>query len=316
MFEYIDREPIGTLKDTTAITVALVGAGPRSPPPTDDAPRPPPSGTPPAAITPVSTTASPSPSALLSPQTPMGVVFHDVHFCYPARRDTAVLRGLSFEARPGEVLALVGSSGSGKSTAFHLMERFYEAQVGVVTIDGRDVTTLDHAWLHQHVALVGQEPTLLSGTIASNIAYGLLDESTEGAGRGNSRRPESRRVGKDVVDEAPTPSIALYNRIVTAAREANAHDFIMGLPDGCETHITYLDVHKRCSLFASLQLQVTSQSSMDTENAHFCSPTETGTNLSPIWKKKVLNYSFLVATGITRKWASVGCNCQAGRSSE
>eukprot|EP00041_Stephanoeca_diplocostata_P034246 m.1153954 g.1153954 ORF g.1153954 m.1153954 type:complete len:943 (+) comp24487_c0_seq19:419-3247(+) len=238
VFEYIDREPIGALKNTTAITAALVGAEPRPPP---DLPRPPPAATPPALTLPTATatTASESPGTVLSPQTPMGVRFSDVHFCYPSRRDMAVLRGLSFEARPGEVLALVGSSGSGKSTAFHLIERFYEAQVGVVTIDGRDVTTLDHAWLHQHVALVGQEPTLLSGTIASNIAYGLVDEGTQGAGRGNLTEAETNKRGRgeSAVDDPPATNSALHSRIVAAAKEANAHDFIMGLPDGYNTQV-------------------------------------------------------------------------------
>ena len=91
------------------------------------------------------------------------VVFRDVHFAYPTRPDVPVLRGLSFEARPGEVVALTGPSGAGKSTCFHLLEHFYEPDAGRVLLEGHPISDLDHGWLHAHVGLVGQEPVLFSG---------------------------------------------------------------------------------------------------------------------------------------------------------
>lgn len=91
------------------------------------------------------------------------VAFRDVRFSYPARPGAPVLDGLSFEAAPGEVVALTGPSGAGKSTCFHLLEHFYEATGGAVLLDGHDVRKLDHRWLHRNVGLVGQEPVLFSG---------------------------------------------------------------------------------------------------------------------------------------------------------
>lgn len=91
------------------------------------------------------------------------VAFRYVRFSYPARPGAPVLDGLSFEAAPGEVVALTGPSGAGKSTCFHLLEHFYEATGGAVLLDGHDVRKLDHRWLHRNVGLVGQEPVLFSG---------------------------------------------------------------------------------------------------------------------------------------------------------
>jgi ATP-binding cassette subfamily B (MDR/TAP) protein 9 len=143
----------------------------------------------------------------------MDVVFRDVQFSYPARPEAAVLRGLSFQASVGEVVALVGSSGSGKSTCFHLLEHFYEPQIGEVLLNGKPAAEIDHSWLHRNVALVGQEPTLLSGTIEDNVTYGLKDFGVAPSGRD------------------------LYAAMVQAAREANAHDFITRLPNGYQTEV-------------------------------------------------------------------------------
>ncbi|EOD35412.1 putative ABC transporter [Emiliania huxleyi CCMP1516] len=142
------------------------------------------------------------------------VELRDVFFCYPSRPEAAVLRGLSLTVLPGQTVALVGQSGSGKSTVLHLLKHFYEATSGCVRIDGRDVCDMPHAELHAVAASVSQEPVLLSGTIEDNIRYAL----------------SARAASND--DEA-----ALRERLVAAATAANAHGFISGLRDGYQTAV-------------------------------------------------------------------------------
>uniref|UniRef100_A0A8C0GLH4 ABC transmembrane type-1 domain-containing protein n=2 Tax=Chelonoidis abingdonii TaxID=106734 RepID=A0A8C0GLH4_CHEAB len=101
------------------------------------------------------------------------VSFRNVSFSYPFRPDRQVLKAVSFELRPGEVTALVGLNGSGKTTCVGLLERFYEPQAGEILLDGAPIREYDHRYLHRQVALVGQEPVLFSGSIRENIAYGL-----------------------------------------------------------------------------------------------------------------------------------------------
>ncbi|XP_044838798.1 uncharacterized protein LOC123345808 [Mauremys mutica] len=101
------------------------------------------------------------------------VSFRNVSFSYPSRPDRQVLQAVSFELRPGEVTALVGLNGSGKSTCVGLLERFYEPQAGEILLDGAPIREYEHRYLHRQVALVGQEPVLFSGSIRENIAYGL-----------------------------------------------------------------------------------------------------------------------------------------------
>ncbi|KAK2837724.1 hypothetical protein Q5P01_014936 [Channa striata] len=91
------------------------------------------------------------------------VEFKDIMFAYPTRPDNEILKGVSFTLRPGEVTALVGPSGSGKSSCVSLLENFYLPQQGQVLLDGQPVHTLNHDYLHSKVALVGQEPVLLPG---------------------------------------------------------------------------------------------------------------------------------------------------------
>ena len=125
------------------------------------------------------------------------VRIHDVHFSYDAERE--VLRGVSLEAHPGEVVALVGATGAGKTTLASLIPRFFDPTAGRVTIDGHDVRAVTVESLRRQVALVLQEPFLFPATIAENIAYG---------------RPS-----------------ATWEEIVAAARVANAHSFISDLPE-------------------------------------------------------------------------------------
>ncbi|XP_058491338.1 ATP-binding cassette sub-family B member 9 [Solea solea] len=141
-----------------------------------------------------------------APDTCAGLVeFKDVTFAYPTRPDTDVLKGVSFTLRPGEVTALVGPSGSGKSSCVSLLENFYLPQQGQVLLDGKPVQTFQHDYLHSRVALVGQEPALFARSVEDNITYGLSDVSME--------------------------------TVVQAATKANAHDFITSLPEGYETGV-------------------------------------------------------------------------------
>ena len=132
------------------------------------------------------------------------ISFHDVDFDY-GDGGPPVFRGLSLDVRPGEFVALVGSSGVGKSTLCALIPRFYDVTSGAITIDGKDVRDVTLASLRRSVGVVQQDVYLFSGTVADNLRYG---------------RPE-----------------ASEDELVAAARAANAHDFIMGLPDGYDSNI-------------------------------------------------------------------------------
>jgi ATP-binding cassette subfamily B protein len=129
------------------------------------------------------------------------VEFDDVRFGYADGPD--VVRGLSFVARPGETIAVVGRTGSGKSTIARLLDRFYDVRDGAVRIDGRDVRDLTMVSLRHHIAMVTEEPFLFSATVRENIAYGRPDASLDD--------------------------------VVAAAKAANAHDFITLLEDGYDT---------------------------------------------------------------------------------
>ncbi|XP_030163746.1 phosphatidylcholine translocator ABCB4 isoform X4 [Lynx canadensis] len=135
------------------------------------------------------------------------VTFNKVLFNYPTRPDTPVLRGLSLEVKKGQTLALVGSSGCGKSTVVQLLERFYDPMAGTVLLDGQEAKKLNIQWLRAHLGIVSQEPVLFDCSIAENIAYG----------------DNSRVVSQD--------------EIVNAAKAANIHPFIETLPRKYETRV-------------------------------------------------------------------------------
>ncbi|NWX05787.1 TAP2 protein, partial [Caloenas nicobarica] len=101
------------------------------------------------------------------------VAFQRVSFAYPARPERLVLQDVSFELLPGEVTALAGLNGSGKSTCAALLERFYEPGSGEVLLDGAPLRDYEHRYLHHQVVLVEQEPVLFSGTVRDNITFGL-----------------------------------------------------------------------------------------------------------------------------------------------
>nr|XP_021504021.1 multidrug resistance protein 1B isoform X1 [Meriones unguiculatus] len=135
------------------------------------------------------------------------VRFNGVVFNYPTRPNIPVLQGLSLEVKKGQTLALVGSSGCGKSTVVQLLERFYDPLAGTVFLDGKEINQLNVQWLRAHLGIVSQEPILFDCSIAENIAYG----------------DNSRVVSQD--------------EIVRAAKEANIHQFIDSLPDKYNTRV-------------------------------------------------------------------------------
>ncbi|OQS02150.1 ATP-binding Cassette (ABC) superfamily, partial [Thraustotheca clavata] len=138
------------------------------------------------------------------------IEFKDVTFCYPTRPHIKVLKHYNLTIEPGQTVAFCGPSGGGKSTVVALLERFYQQQKGSITLDGRELSTLNLPWLRNQIGLVGQEPVLFVGTIADNIAGGLSNPD-------------------DVYD--------LQHRVEEAAKMANAHNFITQFPDGYQTQV-------------------------------------------------------------------------------
>jgi len=129
------------------------------------------------------------------------VTFDHVSFAYDGVRQ--VLRGVSFEVAPGELIGLVGPSGGGKTTVVNLIARFYDVTGGSVRIDGVDVRALDSGHFRRQIGMVLQDPYLFYGTVLENIRYG---------------KPE-----------------ATLEEVIAAARAANAHDFILKLTQGYDT---------------------------------------------------------------------------------
>ncbi|MER8841538.1 ABC transporter ATP-binding protein/permease [Mesorhizobium sp. M0959] len=140
---------------------------------------------------------------MLSPEMDGSVEFRDVTFGYNPNR--SVLKNVSFRVNPGETVALVGPSGSGKSSAMALVHRFYDVQQGQVLVGGHDVRDLTQESLGRQVAMVLQEPFLFTGTVFENIRY----HKTE----------------------------ATRDKVIEAAKAVGAHDFIMSLADGYETQL-------------------------------------------------------------------------------
>jgi ATP-binding cassette subfamily B protein len=116
------------------------------------------------------------------PATPKGEVkFSDVSFHYPTRTNIAALNKVNFTARPGEVTAVVGPSGAGKTTLFALIQRFYDPELGHIMIDGIDVKSTDPQELRKHLAVVPQDAIIFSGSVLDNIRFGSPDATREAA---------------------------------------------------------------------------------------------------------------------------------------
>nr|XP_035969036.1 ATP-binding cassette sub-family B member 5 isoform X2 [Halichoerus grypus] len=135
------------------------------------------------------------------------IEFREVSFFYPCRQDVLILCGLSLSIEKGKTVAFVGSSGCGKSTSIHLLQRFYDPVQGQVLFDGVDAKELNVQWLRSQIAIVSQEPVLFNCSIADNIAYG----------------DNSRVVPLDEIKEV--------------ANAANIHSFIEGLPEKYNTQV-------------------------------------------------------------------------------
>jgi ATP-binding cassette subfamily B multidrug efflux pump len=132
------------------------------------------------------------------------VSLNDVHFSY--NEGNEILHGIDVTVQKGQMVALVGPTGSGKTTVMNLLNRFYDVDSGSVTFDGVDVRDMDLKSLRDHVGIVLQESVIFSGTVRENIAFGEFDAT----------------------DEA----------VENAAKQANIHDFIMTLPDGYNTEVS------------------------------------------------------------------------------
>jgi ABC-type multidrug transport system fused ATPase/permease subunit len=134
------------------------------------------------------------------------VEFKNVEFCYPSRPESPIFTSFSLRVPAGRTAALVGSSGSGKSTVVALLERFYDPSAGEVALDGVDIRRLRLKWLRAQMGLVSQEPALFATSIMENILFGKEDATPE--------------------------------EVTAAAKAANAHNFISQLPQGYDTQVT------------------------------------------------------------------------------
>ncbi|KAL7549379.1 hypothetical protein ACHAWF_012649 [Thalassiosira exigua] len=132
------------------------------------------------------------------------VELKNVTFSYPSRPGQSVLDGVSLKIEPNTTTALVGGSGSGKSTIVSLMQRFYDTNEGQITVDGHDIESLDLQWLRQNIGFVQQEPNLFGISVRDNILYGIEREVSQ-------------------------------NEIISVTKDANAHDFISKMPEGYDT---------------------------------------------------------------------------------
>lgn len=133
------------------------------------------------------------------------IKFDNLAFSYPTRPEAAILQGLNMDLPAGSIMAVVGQSGSGKSTIASLLTRLYEPTGGKILLDDTPIETLDPIWLRSHVGVVPQDVHLFSGTVAENISYGVTDATPE--------------------------------QIENAAKEANAHNFIAAFPNGYATQV-------------------------------------------------------------------------------
>ena len=105
------------------------------------------------------------------------VQFNNVSFSYPSREDTLALKNIDFTAKCGEVVALVGASGGGKSSILSLLERFYEPNAGEILLDGVDIGQYEHHFFHRTLSIVQQEPVMFARKIRNNIMYGFQNDA-------------------------------------------------------------------------------------------------------------------------------------------
>ena len=142
------------------------------------------------------------------------ITLENIRFSYPSRPDIPILKGVNITFEAGKTAALVGASGSGKSTIVSLVERFYDPLSGSIKLDGVSLADLNLKWLRSQIGLVSQEPVLFSTTIKENVAYGLIGSPYEHAS-----------------DEEK------FKLVQEACIKSNADDFITKLPHGYETMV-------------------------------------------------------------------------------
>ncbi|XP_024960198.1 putative ABC transporter B family member 8 [Cynara cardunculus var. scolymus] len=133
------------------------------------------------------------------------IEFENIEFTYPSRPNCVILKDFNLKIEAGNTIALVGASGSGKSTAIALVQRFYNADRGIIRVDGLDIKKLQLRWLRAQMGLVSQEHALFGTSIKENIMFGKIDATME--------------------------------EVIAAATAANAHNFIRQLPEGYETKV-------------------------------------------------------------------------------
>lgn len=155
---------------------------------------------------------SSDPSGLKPSPVTGALTLSNIRFTYPSRPDVPVLKDISLAFPAGKTTALVGASGSGKSTIIALLERFYDPDAGAVLLDGVDVREINLKHLRAQVGLVAQEPALFNASVRENVAYGLLNSAYADASDAEKQR-----------------------RIEEACVQANADTFVRGLPQGYDT---------------------------------------------------------------------------------
>ncbi|RHZ84492.1 hypothetical protein Glove_81g38 [Diversispora epigaea] len=136
------------------------------------------------------------------------IEFQEINFSYPSRKDTLVLKNVNLFIPAGQTTVLIGQSGSGKSTISQLIQRLYEPDSGLITIDGRELKILNISWLRQQIGIVSQEPVLFDDTIFANVAYGKVEYEN-----------------------------VTLDEVIEACKLACIHDFIMELPDKYDTQL-------------------------------------------------------------------------------
>lgn len=189
-----------------------------------------------------------------------GVKLENVHFGY--NKDKEILHGVNISVDKGQSVALVGPTGSGKTTIMNLLNRFYDVNSGKVTFDGTDVRDIQLTLLRNNVGIVLQDSVLFTGTVADNIRYGKPNAS---------------------MDE-----------VISAAKQANIHDFIETLPDGYDTQVS-----DASSIFSTGQKQLMSIARTILTNPPFLILDEATSNVDTVTEEKIQKAMDTVIAGRT-----------------
>lgn len=189
-----------------------------------------------------------------------GVKLENVHFGY--NKDKEILHGVNISVDKGQSVALVGPTGSGKTTIMNLLNRFYDVNSGKVTFDGIDVRDIQLTSLRNNVGIVLQDSVLFTGTVADNIRYGKPNAS---------------------MDE-----------VISAAKQANIHDFIETLPDGYDTQVS-----DASSIFSTGQKQLMSIARTILTNPPFLILDEATSNVDTVTEEKIQKAMDTVIAGRT-----------------